>query len=112
MMMGSGVTFRHTNLDRVRRFDAYMGSGVTSGTLVGIGYHVLISMDNLDRSWMYPGLQLNAAMLASLGAHSPQEAMEPLNHPSSSKNNQGGEDNQEDDESSSDEALDIFDRKL
>ncbi|KAG5574135.1 hypothetical protein H5410_063901 [Solanum commersonii] len=38
---------------------------------------------------MYPGLQLNAAMLASVGAQSPQEAMQPLNHPSSSKNHQG-----------------------
>ncbi|KAH0709460.1 hypothetical protein KY284_010887 [Solanum tuberosum] len=54
---------------------------------------------------MYPRLQLNAAMLTSLGAQSPQEAMEPLNPLSSSKNNQSGEDNQEDDESSSDEEL-------
>ena len=36
---------------------------------------------------MYPGLQLNAAIFASLGAQSPQENMQPLNHPSSRKNN-------------------------
>uniref|UniRef100_M1DK88 Uncharacterized protein n=1 Tax=Solanum tuberosum TaxID=4113 RepID=M1DK88_SOLTU len=72
--------------------------------------HQEVTDDILGRlNRMYPGLQLNAAMLASLGAQSPQEAMEPLNHRSSSKNNQGGEDNQEDDESSSDEDLDIFD---
>uniref|UniRef100_M1DY52 'chromo' domain containing protein n=1 Tax=Solanum tuberosum TaxID=4113 RepID=M1DY52_SOLTU len=39
-MSGSGVTFRHTNLDRVPRSGAYMGFGVTSGTLTWIGYHV------------------------------------------------------------------------
>ncbi|KAG5632789.1 hypothetical protein H5410_004506 [Solanum commersonii] len=37
---------------------------------------------------MYPGLQLNDAMLASVGAQSPQEVMQPLNHPSSCKNHQ------------------------
>ncbi|KAL3328054.1 hypothetical protein AABB24_035624 [Solanum stoloniferum] len=54
---------------------------------------------------MYPGLQLNAAKLASVGAQSPQEAMQPLNRPSSSKNHQGGEDNQGDDESSDEDLI-------
>uniref|UniRef100_M1BEZ8 Uncharacterized protein n=1 Tax=Solanum tuberosum TaxID=4113 RepID=M1BEZ8_SOLTU len=54
---------------------------------------------------MYPGLQLNTAMLASVGAQSPQEAIEPLNSPSSSKNHQGGEDNQGDDESSDEDLI-------
>uniref|UniRef100_M1DFE0 'chromo' domain containing protein n=1 Tax=Solanum tuberosum TaxID=4113 RepID=M1DFE0_SOLTU len=38
----SCVTFQHTNLDRVPRSGAYMGSGVTSGTLTWIGYHVAV----------------------------------------------------------------------
>ncbi|KAK4716319.1 hypothetical protein R3W88_014657 [Solanum pinnatisectum] len=68
--------------------------------------HQEVTDDILGRlNRMYPRLQLNAAILASLGAQSLQEAMEPLNHPSSSKNNQGGEDNQEDDESNIDEDL-------
>ncbi|KAH0705572.1 hypothetical protein KY290_012144 [Solanum tuberosum] len=54
---------------------------------------------------MYPGLQLNTAMLASVGAQSPQEAMQPLNRPSSSKNHQGGEDNEGDDESSDEDLI-------
>nr|AAT38742.2 'chromo' domain containing protein [Solanum demissum] len=36
-----GVTFRHTNLDRVPHSGTYMGSGVTSGTLTWIGYHMV-----------------------------------------------------------------------
>ncbi|KAK4731421.1 hypothetical protein R3W88_024409 [Solanum pinnatisectum] len=68
--------------------------------------HQEVTDDILGRlNRMYLGLQLNSAMLASLGAQSPQEVMEPLNRPSSRKNNQGGEDNQEDDESNSDEDL-------
>ncbi|WMV46127.1 hypothetical protein MTR67_039512 [Solanum verrucosum] len=54
------------------------------------------------RGTRYTGLQLNADMLAALGAQSPQEAMQPFNRSFSSKNNQGGEDNQGDDESSED----------
>ncbi|KAG5620308.1 hypothetical protein H5410_005526 [Solanum commersonii] len=63
--------------------------------------HQEVTNDILGRlNRMYPGLQLNATMLASVGAQSPQEAMQPLNRPSSSKNHQGGEDNEGDDESS------------
>ncbi|KAH0669761.1 hypothetical protein KY289_024254 [Solanum tuberosum] len=51
--------------------------------------HQEVADDILGRlNRMYPGLQLNAAMLASMGSQSPQEAMQPLNRPSSSKNNQ------------------------
>ncbi|KAG5580101.1 hypothetical protein H5410_050728 [Solanum commersonii] len=67
--------------------------------------HQEVTDDILGRhNRMYPGLQLNTSMLASVGPHSPQEAMQLLNRPSSSKNYQGGEDNQGDDESS-DEGL-------
>ncbi|KAH0697736.1 hypothetical protein KY289_015218 [Solanum tuberosum] len=41
----------------------------------------------------------------NLGAQSPQEAMQPLNRPSSSKNHQGGEDNEGDDESSDEDLI-------
>lgn len=51
--------------------------------------HQEVTNDILGRlNLMYPRLQLNAVMLASVGAHSPQEAMQPLNRPSSSKNHQ------------------------
>uniref|UniRef100_M1DD57 'chromo' domain containing protein n=1 Tax=Solanum tuberosum TaxID=4113 RepID=M1DD57_SOLTU len=42
MLNGSGVTFRHPNLDQVPCSGAYMESGATSGTLTWIGYHVPI----------------------------------------------------------------------
>ncbi|KAH0669637.1 hypothetical protein KY285_023798 [Solanum tuberosum] len=50
-------------------------------------------------------IRTTKTMLASMGAQSPQEAMQPLNRPSSSKNHQGGEDNQGDDESSDEDLI-------
>ncbi|KAH0706129.1 hypothetical protein KY289_011205 [Solanum tuberosum] len=54
----------------------------------------------------HPGcLRLYGRGVTKMGAQSPQEAMQPLNRPSSSKNHQGGEDNKGDDESSDEDLI-------